>query len=83
MKKTLLTLSLIFSFGFIQAQTLLSENFDVSPPASWTILNLSSPVGTTTWAQGTPTDPDPALSGPFDSYAGAPNSYVRRPALHP
>jgi hypothetical protein len=74
MKKTLLTLSLIFSFGWLQAQTLLSENFDVAPPATWTTLNLSTPVGTASWFQGNPTDA--ATPGPFDSYAGATNSYV-------
>ena len=75
MKKTLLTLSLLFSFGLLQAQNLLSQNFDVSPPATWTILNLSSPVGTSTWFQGNPTTATPT-AGPFDSYAGVPNSYM-------
>ena len=74
MKKTLLSLSLIFSFGLLQAQNLLSENFDVAPPATWTILNLSTPVGTASWFQGNPTDA--TTPGPFDSYAGATNSYV-------
>jgi hypothetical protein len=74
MKKNLLILSLIFSFGLLQAQTLLSENFDVAPPATWTTSNQSSPIGTTSWSQGSPTDA--ATPGPFDSYEGATDSYV-------
>jgi len=74
MKKTLLTLSLIFSFGLLQAQVLLSEGFDTVPVTNWTTLNLSSPVGTASWFQGNPTDA--ATPGPFDSYEGATNSYI-------
>lgn len=74
MKKTLLILSLLFSFGFLQAQILLSENFDVAPPTNWTTSNLSTPIGTTSWFQGNPTDA--ATPGPFDSYEGATDSYV-------
>lgn len=76
MKKTLLSLSLLISCGLTHAQVLLSENFDVAPPASWTMLNLSTPAGTNPlWFQGNPTDalPDP---GPFDAYAGPTSSYV-------
>jgi hypothetical protein len=76
MKKTLLTLSLIFSFGLTQAQNLLTEGFDVVPVPGWTVSNLSTPAGAATWFQGNATDPDPDLSGPFDSYAGAPDSYI-------
>jgi hypothetical protein len=77
MKKTLLTLSMILTLGLVQAQVILSENFDVAPPTTWTMLNLSTPAGTNPlWFQGNPTDPDPLVSGPFDSFAGAPNSYM-------
>jgi len=52
MKKTLLTLSLILTFGFTQAQNLVTENFDVFP-AAWTKLNVSAPVGANLWGAGT------------------------------
>ena len=74
MKKTLLILSLVMTFGFSQAQNLLVQNFDVAPPADWTMLNLSTPAGTAPlWSQGTPFTIE---AGPFDSFAGAPNSYM-------
>jgi len=69
MKKTLLSISLILTFGFAQAQALLTENFDVAPPATWTQLNQSTPEGSNPlWFQGN--------SDNFPSYAGAPGSYV-------
>ncbi len=75
MKKILLSITAILAFGVSQGQVLLSENFNVAPPASWTILNLSSPVGTTTWFQGNPADAIPT-PGPFSSQAGPSNSYM-------
>jgi hypothetical protein len=72
MKKTLLTLSMILTLGLVQAQVILSENFDVAPPATWTMLNLSTPIGSNPlWFQG-----NPSPAGPFDSQAGAPDSYL-------
>jgi len=52
MKKTLLTLSLILTFGFTQAQNLITENFDVFP-ATWTKVNASVPAGANQWAAAT------------------------------
>ena len=51
MKKTLLILSSILTFGWAQAQILVTENFDVFP-AAWTKLNVSAPVGANAWAAG-------------------------------
>lgn len=69
MKKTLLTLSLILTFGFTQAQNLITENFNVfPPPAGWQMINTSVPVGSTNWFIGNPTT--------FPSQAGATNSYI-------
>ncbi len=53
-KTTILTLSLILTFGCTQAQNLITENFDVFP-ASWTKLNLSSPAGLSIWGAATAT----------------------------
>lgn len=51
MKQYLLSLFLFISFGMLQAQTLLTENFDVFP-ATWIKTNQSEPVGTSNWQQG-------------------------------
>lgn len=51
------------------------ENFDDITLLSgngWFITNLSSPVGSTSWFQGTAV----SATGPFDSYNGAANSYI-------
>ena len=58
------TLSLAFSASAAS----LVENFDVAPPTGWTIVNNSTPVGTTNWFQGNPTV--------FTAQAGAANSYM-------
>lgn len=44
------------------------EHFD-SVPAGWTIVNNSSPVGTTSWFQ-------PGVTPPFGAHIGATNSYI-------
>ncbi len=44
------------------------EGFDSVPPNGWTTLNVSNPLGTTGWSQGS--------SSPFPAQAGAPASYV-------
>ena len=54
----------------IFACTEFAENFDVAPPASWTVINRSNPVGTTTWFQATGT-PFPAHSGVASSFVAA------------
>lgn len=51
MKKILLSISFILTFGVASAQNLATENFDVFP-TTWTLTNQSSPVGASTWAQG-------------------------------
>lgn len=57
----------------------LSEDFGpygaagaVLVPAGWTVANLSSPVGSTTWFQGNP----PSGGGPFVSHQGAEHAYI-------
>lgn len=55
MKKTLLSISLILSFGVGLAQNLISEGFTTFAnlaTAGWITTNQSSPVGASTWAQG-------------------------------
>ncbi|MDQ5825055.1 MAG: choice-of-anchor J domain-containing protein [Chloroflexota bacterium] len=49
-------------------QTLIDEGFEVAPPSSWTVINRSSPQGSTSWFQG-----NPAI---FPAHSGDPNSYV-------
>ena len=69
MKKILLFIAAMgSSTASVQSQTLLTQNFDISPPASWSVLNLSNPVGTSGWFQG-----NPAF---LESQAGATNSYM-------
>lgn len=53
-----------------QAQVIFSESFNtVSPlPTGWASQNLSSPLGSTGWFQGVPTQ--------FPSNSGAPNAYI-------
>ncbi len=51
MKKLLLSISFLSVFGSVQAQNLVTENFDVFP-AAWTKLNVSAPVGANAWANG-------------------------------
>lgn len=52
------------------SQTLINEGFNVAPPASWTVINRSSPAGSTSWFQGNPNS-FPAQSGATNSYVGA------------
>lgn len=57
------------------ASAQITENFDditLLAGNGWSLQNLSSPVGSTNWFQGT----NVAASGPFDSYNGAANSYI-------
>lgn len=71
MKKLLLSILLIFAAFSTNAQVLTSNTFDditTLAGAGWSTLNLSSPVGTTTWFQG-----NPAV---FPSYSGATSSYI-------
>jgi hypothetical protein len=49
-----------------------TENFDVVTAPGWTATNNSNPVGSTSVFQGT----NVAAGGPFDSQAGAANSYA-------
>jgi len=53
----------------------LGEGFDVWPPAGWTNINHSEPVGIPSWRQGAQSNIFPpvwfiAQSGPEESYAG-------------
>jgi hypothetical protein len=53
----------------------ITENFDnitLLAGNGWSLQNISTPVGTTNWFQGT----NVAAGGPFDSYNGVANSYI-------
>ncbi len=52
MKKRLLSISFLLVFSFIQAQNLVTENFDVFP-AAWTKVNASTPTGVNLWGAAT------------------------------
>lgn len=55
-----------------------TENFDdISTLAGngWLMQNNSTPMGSLSWFQGTPTTATPT-PGPFNSYNGAANSYI-------
>lgn len=76
MVKKLLSFSFLLVSLTFQAQNLISEGFDTYAnlaTSGWTSTNQSTVVGTNPdWFQGNPV----ASGGPFDSYAGATNSYV-------
>ena len=75
MKKLLLSIALLASFGFVQSQNLVTENFDVFP-VSWTKLNLSSPVGANMWGAGSAATM-PNIAGGAGAYNGtAATSYA-------
>lgn len=60
-----------FGAARASATTVLLENFDnvaTLVPSGWSIVNNSSPAGTTDWFQGNP--------GVFSAQSGAANSYV-------
>ncbi|MEC4004675.1 choice-of-anchor J domain-containing protein [Flavobacterium sp. SUN052] len=70
MKKLLLSFALILVSITSNAQVIASQGFDditTLSGAGWTILNLSSPTGSTSWFQG---------STPFAAYSGAATSYI-------
>lgn len=46
----------------------LTENFDNGVPSGWTVNNLSDPLGTTNWFQGS--------AQTFEAHEGAANSYL-------
>jgi hypothetical protein len=50
----------------------VTEGFDTVVPASWTAVNNSSPLGSTSVFQGETT----SGIGPFDAHTGAPSSYA-------
>lgn len=65
---------IFYSASTISAQA-FTENFDditLLAGNGWSLQNLSSPVGSTNWFQGT----NVAAGGPFDSYNGAVNAYI-------
>lgn len=71
--KKLLLLLLLASSAALNAQTLLEQNFDAPPtpfalPTGWTQLNLSSPIGTTSWFAGNPAN--------YVAFNGPPNGYL-------
>lgn len=76
--KTLLRIAAALLFagtsGAASAQA-FTENFDnisTLPGSGWFLQNNSSPVGSTSWFQGTSI----ANGGPFDAYNGAANAYI-------
>jgi len=57
------------------AVTAVNEGFDDNTTLAgngWSLQNLSTPVGSTSWFQGT----NVAAGGPFDAYDGAANAYI-------
>jgi len=58
-----------------QAYSEAFDNISTLGANGWFIQNNSSPVGSNTWFQGTPTNatPDP---GPFNAFNGADNAYI-------
>ena len=68
MKKQLLFFAVFLAIGTLQAQTLLTENFDVFPSA-WTKTNQSQPVGTSNWQQGNVSGFGTGFNGGSTSYA--------------
>jgi Putative Ig domain/Secretion system C-terminal sorting domain len=61
-------------FAKVTAQA-FTENFDnitLLAGNGWTLSNVSTPVGATSWTQG----PDVAGGGPFDSFNGATNAFI-------
>lgn len=57
------------------APLLLNEGFDsigALSSAGWSLTNRSSPVGSTSWFQGS----DVSANGPFDAYDGSANGYI-------
>lgn len=48
------------------------NNISTLYTSGWMMINNSSPVGTTSWFQGTPV----LTGGPFDSYSGLVNAYI-------
>jgi hypothetical protein len=74
LKPAALAAVLLFSTQQASAQA-FTENFDnitLLAGNGWSLQNLSSPVGSTNWFQGT----NVAAGGPFDSYNGAANAYI-------
>jgi hypothetical protein len=65
---------MICSVNNTSAQAII-ENFDnitLLAGNGWSLQNLSTPVGSTNWFQGT----NVAAGGPFDSFNGVANSYI-------
>lgn len=68
------TAAVLAAAGSLSAQA-FTENFDditLLTGNGWSLQNLSTPVGSTNWFQGT----NVAAGGPFDSYNGAANAYI-------
>lgn len=68
MKRWWLLGLLLVSIGAGAAPTTLDESFDNLATNGWTIINASSPVGTTSWFQGN--------AGVFNAHSGAPDAYA-------
>jgi hypothetical protein len=64
----LVVLAITLGFAGQARAANLTEGFDVVPPAGWTVINNSTPVGTTSWGQGN--------SANFAAQAGAPTAYA-------
>jgi hypothetical protein len=60
--------------GTVAAQAYTEDFNDITLLAGngWSLQNLSTPVGSTSWFQGT----NVAAGGPFDAYNGAANAYI-------
>lgn len=63
-----LALALSLSFSGTAAAAALTENFDQGVPAEWTVKNLSTSAGSTSWFQGN--------QDIFTAQSGAANTYL-------
>ncbi|WP_300662746.1 choice-of-anchor J domain-containing protein, partial [Fluviicola sp.] len=68
-------LSGLSSKSFAQSYTESFDDITLLAGNGWLIQNNSTPVGSISWFQGTATSATPT-PGPFNSYTGAPNSYI-------
>ena len=70
MIKTLLTFFLAFMLLQVVTSQVnnITQNFGTAPPATWDTLNMSNPIGTTSWFQGNTTV--------FSAQNGAAKSYL-------
>src|SRR4051812_21867810 len=74
LKSATLASALLFGAAQVSAQAFTEDFNDITLLAGngWSLQNLSTPVGSTNWFQGT----NVAAGGPFDAFNGAANAYI-------